>query len=278
MPADATTRRRRPIAGPRPAPSRCSRPACRPPCRTSRGRTGYWDVGVPPSGAWDDLSIALANLAVGNAGGRAGLEAVVTGPVLRFAERTLVCLAGAATDGDAGRPAGQAGRGDGGAGRRRARRRQLRRARACAVYLAIAGGIDVPRCSAAGRRSCSAASAALDGRALVAGDELPLRPPQNCTAPLDVEPAAAASSDRCGAARDRRAARRAGAPDRGRRRRVLRRDLDRRPPVRPHRRPAGRTAPQWSRSRRRRGRLAPVQRARQRLSGRRRSCSPATPR
>jgi urea carboxylase len=30
------------------------------------GRTGLWGVGVPPSGAWDDLSFALANRAVGN--------------------------------------------------------------------------------------------------------------------------------------------------------------------------------------------------------------------
>ena len=41
------------------------------------GRTGYWSVGVPPSGAWDDLSASLANLAVGNAPGAAGLEAVL---------------------------------------------------------------------------------------------------------------------------------------------------------------------------------------------------------
>ena len=40
------------------------------------GRTGYWAVGVPPSGAWDDLSFALANLAVGNPETAAGLEFV----------------------------------------------------------------------------------------------------------------------------------------------------------------------------------------------------------
>jgi len=27
------------------------------------GRPGLWGVGVPPSGAWDDLSFALANTA-----------------------------------------------------------------------------------------------------------------------------------------------------------------------------------------------------------------------
>jgi urea carboxylase len=30
------------------------------------GRRGLWGVGVPPSGAWDDFSFALANRAVGN--------------------------------------------------------------------------------------------------------------------------------------------------------------------------------------------------------------------
>ena len=31
-----------------------------------RGRRGLWGVGVPPSGAFDILALALANLAVGN--------------------------------------------------------------------------------------------------------------------------------------------------------------------------------------------------------------------
>src|SRR2546429_471171 len=61
------------------------------------GRQGLWAVGVPPSGAWDDLSFALANLAVGNPVGAAGLEAVLRGPLLRFREPALICVAGAAT-------------------------------------------------------------------------------------------------------------------------------------------------------------------------------------
>jgi urea carboxylase len=61
------------------------------------GRQGLWGVGVPPSGAWDDLSFALANLAVGNPAGAAGLEAVLRGPVLRFRQPALICVAGAAS-------------------------------------------------------------------------------------------------------------------------------------------------------------------------------------
>ncbi len=60
------------------------------------GRQGLWGVGVPPSGAWDDLSFSLANRAVGNPVGAAGLEAVLRGPVLRFLTPALVCVAGAA--------------------------------------------------------------------------------------------------------------------------------------------------------------------------------------
>jgi urea carboxylase len=61
------------------------------------GRLGYWGVGVPPSGAWDDLSFALANRAVGNPRGAAGLEAVLRGPVLRVRRPVLLCVTGAAT-------------------------------------------------------------------------------------------------------------------------------------------------------------------------------------
>jgi urea carboxylase len=60
------------------------------------GRRGLWGVGVPPSGAWDDLSFALANRAVGNPLGAAGLEAVLRGPVLRVRRPTMVCVTGAA--------------------------------------------------------------------------------------------------------------------------------------------------------------------------------------
>jgi allophanate hydrolase subunit 2 len=128
------------------------------------GRRGLWGVGVPPSGAYDPLSFALANLAVGNDPGAAGLEAVLVGPTLRFRAREgggriLAALTGAcrnarldgrpvrlgepfaATDGSVLEfgPCGPGG---------------LR------GYLAVRGGSRSRAYSAAGRRSCSAASAA----------------------------------------------------------------------------------------------------------------------
>ena len=59
------------------------------------GRTGYWDIGVPPSGPMDHLAFRLANRAVGNAEGTAALELTVTGPTLRFNTDAVIALAGA---------------------------------------------------------------------------------------------------------------------------------------------------------------------------------------
>ncbi|SIS22776.1 5-oxoprolinase/urea amidolyase family protein [Williamsia sterculiae] len=59
------------------------------------GRTGYWQVGVPPSGPMDDLSFRLANVAVGNAEGAPGLECTIMGPALRFTAATVVAVTGA---------------------------------------------------------------------------------------------------------------------------------------------------------------------------------------
>jgi urea carboxylase len=59
------------------------------------GRTGYWDVGVPPSGPMDALALRLANRLAGNEEGAAGLELTVAGPTLRFNCDAVIALAGA---------------------------------------------------------------------------------------------------------------------------------------------------------------------------------------
>jgi urea carboxylase len=59
------------------------------------GRTGYWDVGVPPSGPMDALALRLANQLAGNEEGAAALELTVAGPTLRFNCDAMVALAGA---------------------------------------------------------------------------------------------------------------------------------------------------------------------------------------
>lgn len=59
------------------------------------GRLGYWDVGVPPSGAFDSQSFRLGNRLLDNANDAAGLEITVAGPTLRFSVATQIVLAGA---------------------------------------------------------------------------------------------------------------------------------------------------------------------------------------
>ncbi|GAC1607881.1 MAG: hypothetical protein NVS3B26_02630 [Mycobacteriales bacterium] len=150
-----------------------------------RGRRGLWGVGVPPSGAWDDLSFSLANLALGNDPTAAGLEAVLRGPVLRFDERTLVCVTGAASPTVDGRPV------------------------RCGVVVVVpAGGVlDVGRPTGAGMRAYVAVRGGLlepialgsratfllggfgghEGRALQVGDQVRVGSQENCGAPRDVD-------------------------------------------------------------------------------------------
>jgi len=59
------------------------------------GRPGWAHLGVPPSGAADPRSLALANRLVGNPEGAAALETTIRGPVLRFDGAATVALAGA---------------------------------------------------------------------------------------------------------------------------------------------------------------------------------------
>ncbi|GIU88667.1 MAG: hypothetical protein KatS3mg009_3182 [Acidimicrobiia bacterium] len=137
------------------------------------GRSGYWHVGVPPSGAMDDLSLRLANRAVGNVPGAAGLECTAVGPVVEAGRDAVVCVAGAPADVRVdGAPAPmwtplclRAGQ-------------TLRVGRIGPVgmrtYVAVRGGIDVP--VVLGSRSTFVAGAlgGLDGRTLAAGDVLPV--------------------------------------------------------------------------------------------------------
>ena len=59
------------------------------------GRTGYWDVGVPPSGPFDSRSFRLGNQILGNPESAAGLEMTLNGPTLRFLTDSRIVLTGA---------------------------------------------------------------------------------------------------------------------------------------------------------------------------------------
>jgi urea carboxylase len=59
------------------------------------GRTGFWAVGVPPSGPMDARSHRIGNRLLGNPSGAAGLEATLSGPKLRFLRPATVAVTGA---------------------------------------------------------------------------------------------------------------------------------------------------------------------------------------
>lgn len=58
------------------------------------GRLGYWDVGVPPSGAIDPLSLNVANQLLGNPFNTAGLECTLQGPTLKFHCDSQIAITG----------------------------------------------------------------------------------------------------------------------------------------------------------------------------------------
>lgn len=59
------------------------------------GRTGYWAVGVPPSGPMDPLAQRFGNRVLGNPERAPSLEMTMTGTTLRFRADTVIALTGA---------------------------------------------------------------------------------------------------------------------------------------------------------------------------------------
>ncbi|PKO31261.1 MAG: urea carboxylase [Betaproteobacteria bacterium HGW-Betaproteobacteria-7] len=107
------------------------------------GRVGYWDVGVPPSGPMDDVSLRAANRLIGNPEGMAGLECTMSGPTLRFNCDAVVALTGALTAAsldDVPLAFWQAHAVKAGSVLRIGAVKDA----GCRTYLAIAGGFDVP--------------------------------------------------------------------------------------------------------------------------------------
>lgn len=59
------------------------------------GRSGYWHVGVPPSGPFDNRAFTVGNQLLGNDAQAAGLEITLRGPTLRFNQACAFVLTGA---------------------------------------------------------------------------------------------------------------------------------------------------------------------------------------
>ncbi|MCR9255793.1 MAG: biotin-dependent carboxyltransferase family protein [Alphaproteobacteria bacterium] len=136
------------------------------------GRPGYFHLGIPIGGAMDRVSLRTANLLVGNDEGAAGLEAVFLGPELEFTEDATIAVTGADLPiliDDVEQPGWTALKIK--AGQRLGFGYLKSGARA---YIAISGGVDTP--PMLGSRSTYAIGAlgGVDGRAIAAGDSLPI--------------------------------------------------------------------------------------------------------
>ncbi|HZA14722.1 MAG TPA: biotin-dependent carboxyltransferase family protein [Myxococcaceae bacterium] len=137
------------------------------------GRSGFRAFGMPMAGAVDVRSHSIANLLAGNSPDAATLEMTLLGGTFRFDRAAYVALAGAdmqpKLDGvpmamwsafpvDTGSVLALGSATDG-----------------CRTYLAVHGGIDVPAVLGSRSTYVRAAVGGLAGRALAAGDSLPLR-------------------------------------------------------------------------------------------------------
>lgn len=135
-----------------------------------RGRSGYYHLGIPPSGALDQYALAAANLLVGNAEDAAVLECTLLGPELLFRRDALVAVAGASMEPRIdGQPMPCHTALPVRAGSRLSFGFVSAGARAC---LAVAGGIDVPLVLGSRSTYALGAMGGHEGRRLQAGDRL----------------------------------------------------------------------------------------------------------
>lgn len=161
------------------------------------GRQGYWNVGVPPSGPFDDWSFRLGNRLLDNPPDAAGLEITLTGPTLQFHRATQIVLAGselpAELDGVTvgfwevlNVPAGAT--------------LTLGKVRAGArAYLLVRGGIDCPRYLGSRSTFTLGQFGGHAGRALRTGDRLGLpacEPVATRTLPVTLRPDVGGESGR----------------------------------------------------------------------------------
>src|SRR3954465_11481506 len=146
------------------------------------GRPGFQHLGVPVSGALDHVSLRAANLLVGNAAGVGALEIAYQGPTLRVeADSIRIAVAAGRAPIDILPPDS-----DGSAGRRLAPYESARLLRgeglrigaladSAVAYLAVEGGFDIAPVLGSQSTLIRAAIGGLEGRALRAGDVLPLK-------------------------------------------------------------------------------------------------------
>lgn len=136
------------------------------------GRFGYQRYGMPAAGAMDAYSLQLANLLSGNPSDAAGIEATLVGPKILFTGPCVVAMCGSGMRPlFNGEPAPlyrtlAADRGD---------RLGFRAAETgCRMYIAFAGGLDVPPLMGSRSTYTLGRIGGFNGRALNEGDVIGL--------------------------------------------------------------------------------------------------------
>ena len=139
------------------------------------GRYGYQAFGVPVSGALDLVSHRLANRIVGNDDSAPTLEILFQGPTLDvMAKSARIAVAGGAEIELMGDRPSTVGSWRSALLRRGQRFRVSRLGEAACCYLAVEGGFEVERCLGSASTYARGGFGGLDGRALQAGDLVPL--------------------------------------------------------------------------------------------------------
>ncbi|MBC7782449.1 MAG: urea carboxylase, partial [Burkholderiales bacterium] len=144
------------------------------------GRLGYWDVGVPPSGPMDAYAFRIANRLLGNADDAAGLEITVSGPTLRFNIPSSVVISGATIEALLnGTPISMWRTIEVPAGATL----ELKKITGpgARAYLAVAGGLDVPKYLGSRSTFTLGKFGGHGGRVLRAGDVLRALPHQTAS-------------------------------------------------------------------------------------------------
>jgi urea carboxylase len=148
------------------------------------GRRGLLAKGFFPAGPMDHLALRAANVLVGNPPGAAGLEVTLGNFAMRLDVETLVAVCGAevpVTLDGAELPLWEAGSG-----------RELRVGAALGpgfrLYVAAAGGIDVPPVLGSRSTYTMGALGGHEGRALAVGDRLPVGTETGTPRPFSTRP------------------------------------------------------------------------------------------
>jgi antagonist of KipI len=141
------------------------------------GRPGFGRYGVPPAGAVDPVSLRIANLLVGNDPGEGALEITLTGLRVKALARIAIAVTGADTRPDVdNEPLKMWACQEMVPGQVLSMRPAVN---GCRAYLAIGGGVAVPRVMESKSTYLSSGFGGIEGRPLKKGDVIFCHDPQS---------------------------------------------------------------------------------------------------